>query len=283
MSVIRELVEIYFNKKVVRAAAQLAYYLTLTIFPLLICVSAILGELNLSETEMLRELATIIPGGAYIAMKDFLAYVSSNSSTTMVIMALTVLVTSSSAAFRAILTIMSEIQDEHRFMGFWKAILSVLLSFLFLAAIYVSCIVIVAGNWLIEFATVHTGRVIFYNIWGWMRFVLLFLLLFVIVFGIYRISAPREKPRRQRLIGALAAAMVLVAASMFFSWTISLSSRYPVVYGSLASIIILMIWLFICGNILIMGNALNIALNRHMERRRYIKRRGDSGEMSGEA
>ena len=109
--------------------------------------------------------------------------------------------------------------------------------------------------------------------WQWLRFVLLFALLFVIIYAVYRLSAPRRRPAEQRVIGAVAAALALVAASVFFSWTISMSSRYPLIYGSLASLIILMIWLFICGNILIMGNALNVVLNRYMAVRRYIHQR----------
>jgi uncharacterized BrkB/YihY/UPF0761 family membrane protein len=38
---LRETVRIYFEKKVPRSAAELAFYLTLAIFPLLICISYI--------------------------------------------------------------------------------------------------------------------------------------------------------------------------------------------------------------------------------------------------
>ena len=36
-----------------------------------------------------------------------------------------------------------------------------------------------------------------------------------------------------------------------------MSSRYSLVYGSLASVIILLVWLYLCGNILILGNVFN--------------------------
>ena len=53
------------------------------------------------------------------------------------------------------------------------------------------------------------------------------------------------------------AAAALVAASALFSWFIGLSSRYSLVYGSLASGIILLVWLYLCGNILILGDVFN--------------------------
>ena len=273
VSIVRELVEIFFKKKVSRTAAQLSYYLVLTLFPLLICITAMLGSLNAEETALLRDIKAFIPASTYDSIVDYLAYVSENFSPAMLIMALVVLVTASSAAFRAILTIMADIHDEHRYMGFWKGVFSVFLSVGFLLAIYASCILIITGEWFTGFISRYVNAGAVAAVWQWLRFVLLFALLFVIIYGVYRLSAPRAKPVEQRVIGAAAAALALVAASVFFSWTISMSSRYPLIYGSLASLIILMIWLFICGNILIMGNALNVVLNRYMAVRRYIHQR----------
>ena len=45
----------------------------------------------------------------------------------------------------------------------------------------------------------------------------------------------------------------MVACSVLFSWFIDMSSRYSLVYGSLASLIILLVWLYFCGNILVIG------------------------------
>ena len=92
---------------------------------------------------------------------------------------------------------------------------------------------------------------------------LLFLLVFLFVMLVYRMSAPRGRPRPPVLAGAMLAAVALVVASVFFSWFIGLSSRYSLVYGSLASVIILLVWLYLCGNILILGNVFNFVWYRH--------------------
>ena len=55
----------------------------------------------------------------------------------------------------------------------------------------------------------------------------------------------------------------MAVCSGVFSWFIGMSSRYALVYGSLASLIILLVWLYLCGNILILGNAVNYVLYRH--------------------
>ena len=52
----------------------------------------------------------------------------------------------------------------------------------------------------------------------------------------------------------------LVVMSWIFSGFIAVSTRYPLVYGSLASLILLMFWLYLCCQIIYLGAALNIAL-----------------------
>ena len=59
--------------------------------------------------------------------------------------------------------------------------------------------------------------------------------------------------RRVVVLASLLAALAIVAASALFSWFIGMSSRYALVYGSLASLIILLVWLYLCGNILLLG------------------------------
>ena len=47
-----DVVEIYFQKNVARAAAELAYFLILTFFPVLICLNAIIGTLQIGRAHV---------------------------------------------------------------------------------------------------------------------------------------------------------------------------------------------------------------------------------------
>ncbi len=266
LGAIKELWNIYNKKGVVRASAQLAYYLILSIFPLAICINAMLSGMHLDETEIFIYLRGIIPASAHESILEYLAYINDNFSTAMLVAAIMIFVSSASAGFRAVLTIMAEIEDKERYIGFWKTLLSILLSVFFALALFLTCVLIFTGEWLIGVITESTGLYIFARLWQWLRFVVLFVILLVIIFGVYQVSAPRTGKHEQRLIGALAAAIALVGAGIFFSWTIGLSTRYSLVYGSLASAVIIMLWLFMCGNILIMGNALNFVINNHVRK-----------------
>ena len=63
--------------------------------------------------------------------------------------------------------------------------------------------------------------------------------------------------------GSDTSAVALAAASVIFSWFMARSTNYSLVYGSLASVIILLVWLYLCGNILILGSVVNAVLYHH--------------------
>jgi membrane protein len=49
---------------------------------------------------------------------------------------------------------------------------------------------------------------------------------------------------------------------------IDLSSRYALVYGSLASLVILMVWLYFCGNVLLLGAIVSQVACRRLDEKR---------------
>ena len=140
-----------------------------------------------------------------------------------------------------------------------------LFALLLLVTIFLSLVVLLTGGWLFQEVErlLHLDAGALPWDWQWMRFLLLFLLVFLFVLLVYRMAAPRGKPRPPIMTGAFLAAVALSVFSILFSWFIGLSSRYSLVYGSLASIIILLVWLYLCGNILILGNVFNCVWYKH--------------------
>ena len=77
---IREMVSVYFDRRVSRSAAELAYFLVLSFFPVLICVNAFVGLLRLDVNlvledekwvvEMTPELADALLGGYYSILEE---------------------------------------------------------------------------------------------------------------------------------------------------------------------------------------------------------------------
>ena len=260
---ILDVTQIYFDKKVGRAAAELAYFLVLSFFPVLICLNAIIGTLHLDVASILRNASIIIPEVALNMLTEYVRYITHNESTALLIGGVIMTLFPASAAIRALMNIMDEIYGRKSYTGGWQIVASVAFSFLFLLTIYLSLVVVLTGSWFFHLLEefLHgfppLAHVTLPWEWQWMRFVILFFLVMIFVMLLYRATAPREKPRPPVVPGAFLASVALVAASAIFSYFIGLSSRYSLVYGSLASVVILLVWLYLLGNILIIGNCLN--------------------------
>ena len=257
--VAREAVRLYYENSVACSSAALSYFLMLTIFPMLICLYEMLGSLFPTLGTIAEFLSGILPDDAVDTIIDFLAYVSRNHSPTMVWMAIVAMAMSSAAAFRTIDNAMGSIRGSKRYSGFFAVVFSFLFSLIFLAAIYIAVIVVISGNWLVSFIDEHVSFIHISASWNWGRFVLLFMLLLAINMCIYRFTAPRREGVRM-FTGAVISSVALVGVSIVFSVVIGMSVKYPLVYGSLASVMIILFWLYVCGNIVIIGNIINVAI-----------------------
>ncbi len=257
---ILDVAELYFTKRLGRSAAELAYFLILSFFPAIICINAVIGTLHLNVLSLLDKAAEIIPADAMSVIKEYVNYVTGNQSTALLAAGTTMLLFSASAAMRSLMDVMDDIYERKSYTGVWQIVASVVFSVLFLLAIYLSVVVVLTGNWLFRLLDDLLRRIpalAWVRLpweWQWMRFVILFCFLLMVVMLIYKATAPRGRPRPPVLTGAFLATAALVLASAVFSYFIGLSSRYSLVYGSLTSVVILLIWLYLCGTIVILGS-----------------------------
>ena len=271
---VMDVVDVYFSKCISRAAAELAYFLILTFFPIMICVSAFVNELHLDLTALVEHADPFLPQGVLLIFQEYLTYIDTNQSSAMLLSGAFLTILFASAAVRGLMNIMGELYGRTTFRGLWQLGASVLFSALLLAVIYLSLAVVVTGNWffhLLEELLGHFPALDGVTLpwqWQWMRFVILFCLVLMFMMLIYKATAPRGRPKPPVLTGAFLASGALVGFSALFSYFISLSSRYSLVYGSLASVVILLVWLYLCGNILILGNVVNYVLFTHRRKAR---------------
>ena len=243
---------------VAQAAAALSYFLILTLFPLLMCVNYFIGLFHLSLEQLLSGLDQVLPDQALAVMQDYLAYASLNQSPAIV-----------AAALVAIALAMDKLYGLEHPGGLRRIALSVILSLLFLLTIYLSVVVIFTGDWFFHLLETHLPHPLLRliplsalsSLWLWIRYLLLFCFVLLLVLAIYRLGTPRRfRSSRKLLLSSLFTAVSLVAGSLLFSWFIGLSSRYSMLYGSLASLIILLVWLYFCGNVLLLGALLSRVL-----------------------
>ena len=263
---VRDMVQTYGRLGVSRAAAALAYFLILTLFPLLVCVNFFIGLLELDPEAVFSALDSLLPRESLSIILDYLTYVSGvpqSQSTPLLLASLFTILLSASAGLRTLLKTMDELYQVRHVSSLRRVVVSVALSILFLLTIYLSIVVIFTGDWFFQLLEARLPSPLaeliplrlLSQLWGWLRYLLLFFCVLLLVLAVYRMGTPPPLRREKKVLRltALFSAGALVACSVLFSWFIGMSSRYSLVYGSLASLIILLVWLYFCGNILLVG------------------------------
>ncbi len=254
------LVQVYLRHNVPRSAAQISYYLLLSLFPVVMVVISIVGLLQLDVDSVMRILESLPITND--VLREYVTYVVTNESPALMWAGIIMAITASSAAFRGIMQITGEICGRPTFGGVVQFGVSLVMSMVLLLTIFVCLLATVTGRWFLNWlaAHIHVASALL-EAWQWLRFPLIFALGVCALTAIYRVSLSKKAlPHGKAWPGAVFSSIGLVIGTAVFSLFIGMSSRYSMVYGSLASIIILMLWFFLCGNILVLGNVVNFVL-----------------------
>lgn len=260
--------EKFFSLKLNRSAAALSYFLIMTLFPMLICVQWILSVLGEDIVIFLEEFSELIPSGVLAIIEDYLSYSGSQSGGLLIIGIFTAVYTGA-AAFRTLSDTLREIFESRGGSDTARFIFSFVYAVAFLLAVYVLAITVIAGRWLITFLEPFFAMVDFINLldlanlWNWFRFVILNIISAGMLYTVYYCNAWRSPYKMKILPGAVFGSLVFTVVSGFFSWFISSSVKYSAIYGSLASVIILMLWLYILANIILLGALINKEMSEH--------------------
>ncbi len=271
LPLLQRLARLYTEKRLTRASAALSFFLTSTLFPLLIILYTLLGSSSERIERILGFARSLMAAETADTIAEFLRYVALNNSQSMMMAALVLLLTSASAAVRTLQATIGELQGEPRYRGLRDFLFSLIFSLLFTAALYFSILVMLTGR---DFLVWFNGIFPIFDIsaaWQVLRYPLMAAIEYGILCGLYLVSLP-HKSRYPIRPGALLATAALVGVSVAFSAFIGASARYPLVYGSLASVILLMMWLYTCCLMIFCGAALNVALRdqrREDQQRRF--------------
>ena len=264
LTILQDLFNVYNRIQIPRAAAALSYYLTMTFFPLIICLNSLLGYNFSQSMRILNFIGQFLSSNATSILQNFLIHVAVNNNSGIFAAGLLALVTSASAAVRTIQATIGEMQGKQRYQGLWYFLFSVLFSLVFMAAIYFAVLVVFTSR---DFLDLINGYLPFVDIsrsWSWIRFVILAAISFLLLWAVYAVSKARGCYYKTTP-GALFSTLGMVLMTLVFSNFIGVSARYPLIYGSLASLILLMFWLFLVCQIIYLGAALNIVLYNHAQ------------------
>lgn len=259
---IKQVVKLYFDHNLAKPSAAMAYYLTMTFFPLIICLYALFGQNLETAQRILGYIDQFLTPNAAELFGDYVVYVATRSGRAIIIAAVTLLITSASAAIRVVESTIAELQGGHRFKIWIDLVFSFLLALALVLTMYFAFMVMVTGHDMILLLKDRLPHLEIGMSWNWIRFIMLAGVVFLLFWGVF---AFYHNGRYRTLPGAALSTAGVVVMTQIFSAFISASARYSLVYGSLASLILLMLWSYMACQIIFVGAAFNVALRDKRE------------------
>lgn len=245
-------------------AKAAAYSSILTVFPGFLVLASIVAASN-ETTNFTREISYAI-GRVLPAGTNALAQTYFNSSgirpVRVIFSASLVMLT---AASGVIVSWMSAFRRAYGIQvnpwSFWKErAIALLLVPLSMVPLGFATVLVGFGNQLQNWLAAHTiyelrGAVLL--LWVWGRWSIGALTSIVVIALIYHLAIPRTQPWQRVLPGAVMATILWFAATICFGWYVTNYANYAVIYGSLAAVIALLVWLYLVSIVMLIGAEFN--------------------------
>lgn len=253
--------EIKKDNATILAAAQ-AYYYLLAIVPLLILLLSILPYLQIDPQRAVDFIGTILPGEVASTFEDTIVSVVSTPSGGLLTVGILGTLWSASNAMTAFIKATNqayEVEETRSFIA-QKAI-AILLTLFMLVPVIVALVLPIFGGAIIDmvssFLSLPSQMEILFQV---LRWVISIVVMSIVLAFLYKFAPNKHFPFKEVIVGAVIATVLWQLVSLGFSFYVANFSSYSATYGSLGGLIVLMLWFFLTGLILVIGAEIN-ALN----------------------
>jgi membrane protein len=247
-------------------AAALAFYMLLALFPSAIFGLGILAYLPIAHlqqavTDLVRE---ALPGSAAELLTHTVQSVVSRRSTGLLSFGFVFALWSATSGLHGLmdqLNVAYEVQEERTFLQ--ARALALLLTIAFFALIVGGLILITFGGIVQSYIGSHlgwSGGLLL--LFAGLRWVIIISSLHLAFSLIYYLGPNLKQPFALVTPGSVAATLAMLLASVAFKAYVERFSDYDALYGSLGGVIVLLLWLFAAGWVILFGAELNDVLRR---------------------
>lgn len=249
----------YVDDNLSQVGGQLAYFFILSIFPLLMLISQIIGRFNLRSSEVSFIIKDFIPPNILEIALDYISFVNKTTSTGIFTFSALFSVYLASKAITSLIYALNKAYriDIHT-TNFQKKILAFIVTLFVILAVIISLILITLGKPLmLKISTLIGLEFIFLETWSLIRWGVATSALFITLFIIYNIIPFKTFPRKYNIAGTLFTMVSWSILSLAFAYYVNNISNYSKIYGSLGTVMLMLLYLYFAGIIIVLGGELN--------------------------
>ncbi len=249
----------YLRHNVGIQSAALAFYLLFMTFPFLIFISALLGLLQLDVAAILMALEDLLPREVVAFVGMYLTYVGENSNMQLLLFGLFF---SIYFPMRATNSLMRAVRTAYHLGPPRRALVhrfkTLVYTVLLILTIALTLTLMSVGDRVLAYAVIHFRLPAFVaELWARLRFPVAAVAGYFALFLLYALAQDGRRPWRDLWPGTLSALAAWLALSWLYSLYVDHFANYSLLYGSIGTVIVLLIWLYMSAAVFIMGAELN--------------------------
>ncbi len=245
-------------------ASQLAYSFFSAIFPALIAMSSLMGLVAQSSShlylQLLNRIGQLIPPTAFALVTQTFQQTTSASSGGKVTFGLLFALFSASVGVSAIQDTLNAVYKVKETRPFWKARLEAIGLTLLVAAIVIFALLTLASG---DYAANHVEHLfrgsyalsVMLRVTAWIFACLLMVLSFEVLY--YFCPDVQNSKWRWFTPGGLLGLLGWIAGSLGLRVYLHYFNSYSLTYGSLGAVIILLLWFYLTGAMILLGGEVN--------------------------
>ncbi len=248
--------------KATALAAQLAYYFIFALFPALILTTQLISLLpydNLMGT-VYGALGRVAPAETIKLIRDIIDNVREGQSGGLIAFGTLATIWAASNGLQAVVDALNTAYAVKDTRGFFKSrLVAIGLTFALALMILISLVLVLFGNVLGGWLGDALGGWV-EVVWNVLRFPLVLSLVTVGLGVIYYFAPDVKMEWRWVRFGSAFAAVMWVVISLIFSFYVSNFGSYNKTYGSLGAVMVLLLWLYLTGLVIVVGGEVNSEL-----------------------
>jgi membrane protein len=268
LAILKRSVREFKHDDITDRAAALTYYGVLALFPAMLVLVSILGLLGKSATQqVLSNLGQVAPGGVHTFLANVVTQVQGKAGAAGVagIIGIVIAVWSASGYVAAFMRASNAIYDVDEGRPVWKTGPVRLLTTLALVSMLViaAAIVVLTGPIANQVGTAFGIGHAAVLIWDIAKWPVLLIIVSVMFSLLYKASPNVRQPAfRWVSAGGILAVILWLISSGLFAVYVSFAGSYNKTYGSLATVIIFLVWLWISNIAILLGAEFNAETQR---------------------
>lgn len=259
MAVFKQFYERMEKTDVFGLAAQLAYFLLLSLFPFLLFLLTLVGYLPIEWNMVVALMDQLVPDQMMDIINQNIYRLLNRQEGGLLSLSIIGTLWAASNGINALTRAFNRAYDVQENRSFLVArLISVILTIAMVFVLLMALLLPVYGRMIGEYIFTFFGlSEELMKVWNTFRWVISSVIIFIVLLALYVLAPNKRIYLKNAVWGALFSTVLWQLASWLFSYYVNTLGNYDATYGSLAAVIVMMIWFYISGIIIITGGVLN--------------------------